>query len=245
MTAVNEGCWDCTLGVRPAHLSTLPSWSAHSPPSLPRAGRRPARCARPGDTLLVPFACHWPRMTGRLDLLDDQAMPVSRWKLALRVQYLLNLVQTSVPAVRHLLLLQGDQLVWSTLTRDATIALHRVAAGLAAPSLPERAKGDAEPPPPRPDSLPDEALVLASALLQRRFRSVARAPPPAGSFLCGHADATQDGNSAVRLPLVHLEAQPGDAPAPAPAPAPASAAPSSASSSAAARPTAMAARGAR
>lgn len=78
-------------------------------------------------------------------------------------------------------------------------------------------------PPPHPSqaerlqlntaALPDEALSLGVALVQRQLRAFSRPPTAAGSFVCGAADALQDARSAVRVPCVHIEPQPGFEPA--------------------------------
>ena len=151
----------------------------------------------------------------RLDLLDTlegmRFLVTDRW-LYMRVQFLLNLVITSQPCVQHAMLLHAEHLVWSSLSRDATLQLHRAVAHVVAPSLQIPTRNLQAFPPSSAAALPDEALLFAIGLIQRQLRSVAKAPPAAGCFVCGAGDVTQDARSAVRVPCVHIEPQPGSGP---------------------------------
>ena len=174
--------------------------------------------------LLMPPADEGGRHLDLLDTVDGMRfLPVER-RLYLRVQYALNLVLNAHPCVLHTMVLHGDQLVWSSLTREATQLVHRAATALVAPSILPPTKGgsssggngrlDAEPPPLTSydvAALGDEALLFAGALLQRQRASTKASTTKAdvGVFVCGAHDPTQDGRSAVRLPCVHIEPQPG------------------------------------
>lgn len=144
----------------------------------------------------------------RLDVLDSlnglRFLPVDR-RLYLRVQFVLNSLQTSFPAVRHAVLLHADQLVFSGLTAGATQQIHRY---VVSTLLPYAAAPTKRPPSLETSALPDEALAYVLALLQRQIRVPARSPP-AGVYVCGAGDPMQDTRSAVRVPCVYLEHQRG------------------------------------
>ena len=103
----------------------------------------------------------------RPDLLDTlggmKFLPLER-RLYLRVQYAANLVLTRHECVRHVLILHGEHLVWSSLTQAATSALHAylVAAVASPPPHPARAERLQL----NTAALPDEALALGIALVQ-------------------------------------------------------------------------------
>jgi hypothetical protein len=111
----------------------------------------------------------------KLDLLDAleamRFLPVDP-RVYLRVQYCLNQILLGHPCVRHSMMLHGDSLVWSSLTRGATQLVHRAVVSLTAPALQPTPK-HGEPPPFSPvaaATAPDEALLFATALLQRQQR---------------------------------------------------------------------------
>ena len=89
--------------------------------------------------------------------------------------------------------------------------VHRAVSHVVAPSLQIPTRSLQPFHPSRSASLPDEALLFAIGLVQRQLRSVAKPPPAAGGFVCGAGDVTQDALSAVRVPCIHIETQPGDA----------------------------------
>jgi len=89
------------------------------------------------------------------------------------------------------------------------LARAQAVASVVAPSLQIPTRGLETFHPSRAAALPDEALLFAIGLIQRQLRSVAKAPPAAGAFVCGAGDVTQDPFSAVRVPCVNIESQPG------------------------------------
>jgi hypothetical protein len=140
-------------------------------------------------------------------------LPVDR-RLYLRVQYCLNLLQTTHPSIDHAMLLHGEQLVTSTLTRGATKALHRFLCDTFLQPPPIRA------PVSEPPHAPKTALLRAAVkhLLQRSTNP--RGSAQAGVFICGLGSVvagveaapgggvvSEFGNDAT--PTVHLERQPG------------------------------------
>ena len=142
-----------------------------------------------------------------LDMVEGMCfLPVDR-RLYLRVHYLANVLRSRHPCIQHVMVMHAEQLVWSSLTQAATQVLHAylVSALTAPPPHPSRAERLQL----NTASLPDEALALGIALVQRQLRAFPRALPAAGSFVCGAADSLQDQRSAVRVPRVYLEAQPG------------------------------------
>ena len=159
--------------------------------------------------VLIPAGEEDGRRLDLLDTVDGMRFLVVDRRLYLRVQYVLNLILCTQRCVKQVMLLQGDQMVWSSLTREATSVVHRAVASVVAPSLQIPTKTLEAFHPSRAASLPDEALLFAIALIQRQLRSVAKSAPAAGGFVCGAADATQDPYSAVRVPAVYIEKQPG------------------------------------
>jgi hypothetical protein len=142
-----------------------------------------------------------------LDMVEGMCfLPVDR-RLYLRVHYLTNVLRSRHPCIQHVMVMHAEHLVWSSLTQAATQVLHAylVSALTAPPPHPSRAERLQL----NTASLPDEALAIGIALVQRQLRAFPRAVPAAGSFVCGAADSLQDQRSAVRVPRVYLEAQPG------------------------------------
>ena len=162
--------------------------------------------------------------TSRHDLVDAldgmRFLPVDR-RLYLRAQYVVNLVQTAHPAVRHALLLHNEQLVWSSLSREATRELQRylvhdlLAAPPPPPTAAERRAGsrraeEFNAAAAAPLSASDGGLAISLALAHLRLRSAQAAPPLGGAFVVGAGDPMQEGRASVAVPRVFIEEQPGD-----------------------------------
>jgi len=144
-------------------------------------------------------------------------LPLDR-RLFLRIQYLVNLLLTAAPAapaIAHVIIMHQQQLVWSSLTRAATHALHRYLDLLlySSPIVRSPPAASSIPPAAGADAPSEESLAPALVLRHLRQRSSSgekgvAAAGSAGSYVCGAGDLSQADASSILVPRIFVERQP-------------------------------------